>query len=208
MNYALGKERALQSSKSDRLRTRLNKICYDYTFHFPESSKMSSFSGIFTSLPGIRCDNFTNRTCEEVGGGLNFFLSHCDMDHMVRDGENIITIHLILICTSTERAGHTRPVPQGFWRISVLLQGKSEYLAENVERLLATAEDTFCRQLRLCSKSSSGISSKMEKCFFLVLKFRVIQSGAKVGLDILETGAGDAGQYALIVTNKKGDSKV
>ena len=73
--------------------------------------------------------------------------------------------------------------------------------------LLATAEDTFCRQLRLFSKSSSGISSKMEKCFFLILKFRVIQSGAKVGLDILETGAGDAGQYALIVANKKGDSK-
>ena len=48
----------------------------------------------------------------------------------------------------------------------------------------------------------------MEKCFFLVLKFRVIQSGAKVGLDILETGARDAGQYALIVANKKGDSKV
>ena len=40
------------------------------------------------------------------------------------------------------------------------------------------------------------------------MKFRVTQSGAKVGLDILETGAGDAGQYALIVANKKGDSKV
>ena len=133
MNYALGKERALQSSKSDRLRTRLNKICYDYTFHFPESSKMSSFSGIFTSLPGIRCDNF--------------FLSHCDMDHMVRDGENIITIHLILICTSTERAGHTRPVPQGFWRISVLLQGKSEYLAENVERHLLLKTPLFKNHL-------------------------------------------------------------
>ena len=108
---------------------------------------MSRFSGIFTSLPGIRCDNFTDRTCEEDGGGLNFFLSHFDMDHMVRDGENIITIHLILICTSTERAGHTRPVPQGFWRISVLLQGKSEYLAENVERHLLLKTPLFKNHL-------------------------------------------------------------
>merc|ERR1719297_638376 len=39
------------------------------------------------------------------------------------------------------------------------------------------------------------------------MKFRVTQSGNKVGLDILEVCAGDAGQYALIVANKKGDSK-
>lgn len=39
------------------------------------------------------------------------------------------------------------------------------------------------------------------------MKFRVTQSGNKVGLDILEACAGDAGQYALIVANKKGDSK-
>jgi len=39
------------------------------------------------------------------------------------------------------------------------------------------------------------------------MKFRVTQSGNKVGLDILEACAADAGQYALIVANKKGDSK-
>ena len=39
------------------------------------------------------------------------------------------------------------------------------------------------------------------------MKYRLTSTGTKLGLDILEVGSGDAGQYALIVTNKKGDSK-
>ena len=39
------------------------------------------------------------------------------------------------------------------------------------------------------------------------MKYRLTSSGTKLGLDILEVGSADAGQYALIVTNKKGDSK-
>ena len=45
---------------------------------------MSSFSGKFISLPGIRCDNFTDRTLDGIYGLPKFFfLSHCHMDHMV-----------------------------------------------------------------------------------------------------------------------------
>jgi len=39
------------------------------------------------------------------------------------------------------------------------------------------------------------------------MKHRITSSGTKVSLDILECGTADAGQYALIVSNKKGDSK-
>jgi len=39
------------------------------------------------------------------------------------------------------------------------------------------------------------------------MKHRITSKGNKVCLDILECGTSDAGQYALIVTNKKGDSK-
>jgi len=39
------------------------------------------------------------------------------------------------------------------------------------------------------------------------MKHRITAKGNKVGLDILECSTADAGQYALIVTNKKGDSK-
>jgi len=39
------------------------------------------------------------------------------------------------------------------------------------------------------------------------MKYRITSKGTKVGLDILECSTADAGQYALIVTNKKGDSK-
>ena len=45
---------------------------------------MSSFPGFFPSLPGIRCDRFTETTLEEVKErGEQFFLSHCHEDHMV-----------------------------------------------------------------------------------------------------------------------------
>jgi hypothetical protein len=39
------------------------------------------------------------------------------------------------------------------------------------------------------------------------MKHRITASGNKVCLDVMECATGDAGQYALIVTNKKGESK-
>jgi len=39
------------------------------------------------------------------------------------------------------------------------------------------------------------------------MKHRITSKGSKVTLDILECSTADAGQYALIVSNKKGDSK-
>ena len=39
------------------------------------------------------------------------------------------------------------------------------------------------------------------------MKHRITAKGTKVTLDILECSTADAGQYALIVSNKKGDSK-
>lgn len=39
------------------------------------------------------------------------------------------------------------------------------------------------------------------------MKYRITNKGTKLGLDILECCVADAGQYALIVTNKKGESK-
>lgn len=39
------------------------------------------------------------------------------------------------------------------------------------------------------------------------MKYRMRSQGGKIGLDILECSAGDAGQYAVIVTNNKGESK-
>jgi len=39
------------------------------------------------------------------------------------------------------------------------------------------------------------------------MKYRMTSKGGKVGLDILECSPGDAGQYALILTNKRGESK-
>lgn len=41
----------------------------------------------------------------------------------------------------------------------------------------------------------------------LPMKHRMTTSGNKVCLDVMECSAADAGQYALIVTNKKGESK-
>jgi len=39
------------------------------------------------------------------------------------------------------------------------------------------------------------------------MKHRITSKGTKATLDILECSTADAGQYALIVSNKKGDSK-
>jgi hypothetical protein len=39
------------------------------------------------------------------------------------------------------------------------------------------------------------------------MKHRITASGNKVCLDVMECTTGDAGQYALIITNKKGESK-
>jgi len=39
------------------------------------------------------------------------------------------------------------------------------------------------------------------------MKYRVAMQGKKLTLDIMECSTGDAGQYALIVANKKGESK-
>jgi hypothetical protein len=39
------------------------------------------------------------------------------------------------------------------------------------------------------------------------MKYRMRSQGGKLGLDILECGQADAGQYALIVTNNKGEAK-
>jgi len=39
------------------------------------------------------------------------------------------------------------------------------------------------------------------------MKYRLTASGCKLGLDILECSTSDAGQYALIVTSKKGEAK-
>lgn len=39
------------------------------------------------------------------------------------------------------------------------------------------------------------------------MKYRMTAKGAQLGLDILECSTADAGQYAVIVSNKKGDSK-
>jgi len=41
----------------------------------------------------------------------------------------------------------------------------------------------------------------------LPMKYRMTSKGTKVGLDILECSGADAGQYAVIVTNKKGEGK-
>ncbi len=37
--------------------------------------------------------------------------------------------------------------------------------------------------------------------------FRMRNQGGKIGLDILECSQADAGQYALITTNNKGEAK-
>ena len=39
------------------------------------------------------------------------------------------------------------------------------------------------------------------------MKYRMTAKGNKVGLDILECSTSDAGQYAVVVTNKKGEAK-
>ena len=39
------------------------------------------------------------------------------------------------------------------------------------------------------------------------MKHRITSSGNKVMLDVMEVATTDAGQYALIVTNKRGESK-
>lgn len=39
------------------------------------------------------------------------------------------------------------------------------------------------------------------------MKYRMRNQGGKIGLDILECSAADAGQYALITTNSKGEAK-
>jgi len=58
-----------------------------------------------------------------------------------------------------------------------------------------------------CSPSSVAWMKDGKEVKEQPMKHRITSSGNKVGLDILECGVGDAGQYALIVTNKKGDSK-
>jgi len=58
-----------------------------------------------------------------------------------------------------------------------------------------------------CSPSSVAWMKDGKEVKEQPMKHRITSTGNKVGLDILECGVGDAGQYALIVTNKKGDSK-
>ena len=44
--------------------------------------------------------------------------------------------------------------------------------------------------------------------FIIILHlFRMTSKGGKVGLDILEVSTSDAGQYALITSNKQGEAK-
>ena len=45
------------------------------------------------------------------------------------------------------------------------------------------------------------------KIYIIKCCCRITNKGTKLGLDILECCVADAGQYALIVTNKKGESK-
>jgi len=39
------------------------------------------------------------------------------------------------------------------------------------------------------------------------MKYRMTAKGNRLGLDILECSTADAGQYAVLVTNKKGEAK-
>ena len=45
---------------------------------------MSCFSGMFSSLPGVRCDRFDNLSRDgTVAAADILLLSHCHTDHMV-----------------------------------------------------------------------------------------------------------------------------
>jgi len=58
-----------------------------------------------------------------------------------------------------------------------------------------------------CTPSSVSWMKDGKEVKELPMKYRLTSKAGKVGLDILECSTADAGQYALIVTNKQGDSK-
>ena len=69
-----------------------------------------------------------------------------------------------------------------------------------------SAAATFEAELN-CSPSSVSWMKDGKEVKEQPMKHRITTSGNKISLDILECSSGDAGQYAVIVANKKGENK-